>query len=59
MMPLKKDMMNKMNKMYVKPEIVIVESEPQYLLAGSGEEDDPWWVPPEEKEGCDTPWWCP
>jgi len=53
---VKRDMMN---KMYVKPEMRIVEGEPQYLLAASGEEDDPWWVPPEEKEGCDTPWWCP
>ena len=24
------------------------------LLAGSG--DDSYWVPPEEKEGCETPW---
>lgn len=29
------------------------------LLAGSNGDDDPWWIPPEEKEGCETPWWCP
>jgi hypothetical protein len=48
-----------MTNEYVKPEMKILEMNSQALLAGSGEEDDPWWVPPEEKEGCETPWWCP
>ena len=49
-----------MKKEYLKPEIKTMSFEnDRVLLAGSPEEDDPWWVPPEEKEGCETPWWCP
>ena len=50
--------MKKMKKEYKKPEMNVMSFEhtPQ-LLSGSGE--DQWWVPPEEKEGCETPWWCP
>lgn len=48
-----------MKKEYAKPEMRILSFENDgVLLAGSGEEDQ-WWVPPEEKEVCDTPWWCP
>ena len=47
-----------MKKEYIKPEINVMSFEPGcQLLAGSGEEQ--WWVPPDEKEGCETPWWCP
>ena len=47
----------KVRKTYVKPtmEILDLRSNEQ-LLAGSGY--NPYWIPPEEKEGCDTPWWC-
>ena len=46
-------------KEYKKPEMSIISYENDcVLLAGSGE-DDPYWKPPEEKEGCETPWWCP
>jgi hypothetical protein len=46
-------------KKYKKPEMSIISYENDcVLLAGSGE-DDPYWKPPEEKEGCETPWWCP
>ena len=45
-------------KKYTTPKMEIIDAELQTsLLAGSGE--DPYWVPPEEKEGCETPWWCP
>lgn len=46
-----------MKKHYVKPamEIMNMEAE-QTLLADSG---NPYWTPPEEKEGCETPYWCP
>ena len=45
-------------KGYIKPQLEILDMEAgAALLAGSG--DDPYWVPPEEKEGCETPWWCP
>jgi len=37
-------------------QIVMMEDQTE-LLAGSG--DNPYWTPPEEKEGCETPWWCP
>lgn len=47
-----------MKKEYIKPQLEILDMETgTALLAGSG--DDPYWVPPEEKEGCETPWWCP
>lgn len=44
-----------MKKEYIKPqlEILDMESGTTTLLAGSS--DDPYWVPPEEKEGCETP----
>lgn len=48
-----------MNKKYEKPDMKIIPMNGPELLASSGEEDDPWWKPPEEKEGCETPWWCP
>lgn len=46
-----------MRKTYVKPtmEILDLRSNEQ-LLAGSG--DNTYLEPPEEIEGCDTPWWC-
>ena len=47
-----------MKKEYVKPAMEIMEADMQStLLAGSS--DNPYWQPPEEKEGCETPWWCP
>ena len=50
-----------MKKKYVKPQLELVEMPAEtVLLAGSGSEPgNPYWDPPEEKEGCDTPWWCP
>ena len=46
-----------MKKKYVKPEMTVIECEPASpLLSGS---DNTWWVPPAEKEGCETPYWCP
>lgn len=51
---------NFMKKEYIKPQMDIISMDaPTTLLVGSGTEDDPYWTPPEEKEGCDTPWWCP
>ena len=45
-----------MKKKYVKPEMeVMTMGMGMQILSASG---DQWWVPPEEKEGCDTPWWC-
>lgn len=47
-----------MKKEYIKLEMTVMEfGTGCQLLVGSGENDQ-WWVPPEEKEGCDTPWWC-
>ncbi len=47
-----------MRKTYVKPTMEIIDmGSHEQLLAGSG--DNPYWEPPEEKEGCETPWWCP
>jgi hypothetical protein len=48
-------------KKYTKPTMEIMEmGSTQHLLAGSGEEpSNPYWDPPEDKPGCDTPWWCP
>lgn len=44
-------------KEYTKPEMQTISYENEApLLAGSG---DPYWTPPEDKEGCETPWWCP
>ena len=44
-------------KVYIKPEIEMVNCESQTsLLSGSGE--DPWWKEPELEEGCQNPWWC-
>lgn len=50
-----------MKKKYTKPTMEIMDmGSTQHLLAGSGEEhDNPYWNPPEDKPGCDTPWWCP
>lgn len=50
-----------MKKQYISPKMDIVDMEPGVsLLAGSGSEpDNPYWTPPAEKVGCDTPWWCP
>lgn len=46
-----------MKKQYTSPKMQIMDIEHGgNLLSGSPE--NPWWVPPEEKEGCDTPWWC-
>lgn len=46
-----------MRKTYVKPTMEILDiSSNEQLLAGSG--DNQYWIPPEDKEGCDTPWWC-
>lgn len=46
-------------KDYIKPEMTVLSfASDCVLLAGSGEDDDPWWKPPEEKEGYETPWWC-
>ena len=46
-----------MRKTYVKPTMEIVDMGSQELLvAGSG--DNPYWEPAEEKEGCETSWWC-
>lgn len=46
-----------MKKIYIKPEIEIIETGVQSKILVDSE--NPWWVPPEEKPGCDTPWWCP
>ena len=47
-----------MKKEYIKPQLEILDMEAgTALLAGSG--DDPYWVPPEEKEGCETPGGAP
>lgn len=45
-------------KVYIKPEIEMVDCESQTsLLSGSGE--NPWWKePPEPEEGCQSSWWC-
>lgn len=50
-----------MKKKYIKPQMEVVEMQAETkLLAGSGSEPgNPYWDPPEDKEGCDTPWWCP
>lgn len=49
----------KKKKQYTKPEMQTISYENEApLLAGSGE-DNPYWTPPEDKEGCATPWWCP
>ena len=43
-------------KEYTKPEMQTISYENEApLLAGSG---DQYWTPPEDKEGCETPWWC-
>ena len=47
-------------KNYTKPTMEIMDmGSTQSLLAGSSEEHNPYWDPPEDKPGCDTPWWCP
>ncbi|MBO7210612.1 MAG: hypothetical protein J6V44_06365 [Methanobrevibacter sp.] len=45
-------------KVYIKPEMEIVNCESQTsLLAGSGE--NPYWIEPDEpEEGCQSNWWC-
>ena len=49
-----------MKKVYIKPKLDVIGMDASNaLLAGSGTEDNPYWIPPEEKEGCATPWWCP
>ena len=49
-----------MKKAYSKPTMEILETEVQsYLLAGSGEESNPYWEGPGEvEEGCQSNWWC-
>jgi hypothetical protein len=47
-----------MKKEYIKPQLEILDMETGTALL-SGSSDNPYWIPPEEKEGCDTPWWCP
>lgn len=44
------------NKKYEKPTMKVLEMNSPELLSGS---DNPYWKGPEEKEGCETPWWCP
>ena len=41
---------------YVQPKLEVIETDAVKVLTDS---TDPWWIPPEEKPGCDTPWWCP
>lgn len=50
-----------MKRPYVKPNMEILETDVKtQLLAGSGEDSgNPYWDPPADKEGCETPWWCP
>lgn len=45
-------------KVYIKPEMEIVNCDLHTsLLAGSGE--DPWWKEPDPpEEGCESSWWC-
>lgn len=45
-------------KVYIKPEMEIVNCDLQTsLLAVSGE--DPWWKEPDPpEEGCESSWWC-
>lgn len=49
-----------MKKKYIKPEMEIIETGCQsQLLAGSGEENNPYWEGPGEvEEGCQSNWWC-
>ena len=44
------------NKKYEKPTMKVLEVNRPELLSGS---DNSYWKEPEEKEGCETPWWCP
>jgi len=45
-----------MKKKYIKPNMEVMNMEcGTQILSGSG---DSYWVPPEEKEGCATPWHC-
>lgn len=49
-----------MKKQYTKPtmEVVTYASETT-LLAGSGEDTNPYWEGPGEvEEGCQSNWWC-
>lgn len=46
-----------MKKTYTKPKMEVLECERGTNLLSDS--DNPWWKPPEEKEGCETPWWCP
>lgn len=46
-----------MKKEYINPKMEIITMDMSaHILSDS---DNPWWVPPDEKEGCETPWWCP
>jgi hypothetical protein len=47
-----------MKKEYKKPEMNVLSLESDCALLAGSSEDNPYWKAPEEKEGCDTPWWC-
>lgn len=45
-----------MKQPYIQPKLEVIEIDAVRVLTDSSE--NPWWIPPEEKPGCDTPWWC-
>lgn len=49
-----------MKKEYVAPKMEVVDYDVKtQLLAGSGEESNPYWEGPgEPEEGCQSNWWC-
>lgn len=46
-------------KAYTTPKMSVIDMESEQELLSASGEDNPYWKAPEEKEGCETPWWCP